>query len=157
MKINTMKNIFFLITLSLIFCSSAFSQDRNKQKIKAYKTAYITQELDLDSKEAEKFWPIYNDYEKRIFHVRLEKMRNEKKRIQDLGGPEALIDEDAKNTLFLMIGWEKEVVDTREEMYKKLSEILSPVKLLKLYHTELNFNKRLLRELRKGPGPSHKN
>ena len=150
-----MKNIFFIITLSLICCSSAFSQDRNKQRIKAYKTAYITQELEHDSKEAEKFWPIYNDYEKKVFHLRLEKMRNERKRIQELGGPEALIDEDANNTLFLMISWEKEVVDTREEMYKELSKILPPVKLLKLYHTELNFNKRLLREFRKGPGPSH--
>lgn len=150
-----MKNIFFTITLSLVCCSISFSQDRNKQRIKAYKTAYITQELDLDSKEAEKFWPIYNDYEKKIFHVRAEKMRNEKNRIQDLGGPEALTDDNARSTLLQMLSWEKEVVDTRAKMYKELNKILSPVKLLKLYHTELNFNKRLLREFRKGPGPAH--
>ena len=136
----------------MIFCSTLVSQERNKERIKAYKTAYVTQELDLDSKEAEKFWPIYNEYEKMIYSIRLGKMRKEKKRIHEMGGPEAINDEDAKKTVFKMLNWEKEVVVKREQMYKELSTVLSPVKLLKLYHTELNFNKRLLTEFKRGPG-----
>ena len=40
--------------------------------------------------------------------------------------------------------------ETREEMYEALSKTLNPVKLLKLYQAEMNFNKRLLHEYKKG-------
>ena len=35
---------------------------RTKEKIKALKVAHITNELDLTSKEAQQFWPIYNEF-----------------------------------------------------------------------------------------------
>jgi hypothetical protein len=33
-----------------------------REKIKALKVAFITKELNLTSGEAEKFWPVYNEY-----------------------------------------------------------------------------------------------
>jgi len=50
----------------------------------------------------------------------------------------------------MMLDSEKEITKTREEMYKTLSKILTPSKLLKLYHAEMSFNKRLLSEFKKG-------
>ena len=77
-------------------------------------------------------------------------MRKERSRIRDLGGPEMLSDEEASKTLNKMLASEKEITKTRDEMYKALSKILTPTKLLKLYHAEMNFNKRLLSEFKKG-------
>ena len=145
-----MNKVLIMLALSLMFSAGLIAQDRGKERIKAYKTGYITQELDLNSKEAEKFWPVYNEYDKKIFSLRIENMRNERHRIKELGGPEALSDTEASNALNRMLSAEKEVAETREDMYKALSKILHPPKLLKLYHAEMNFNKRLLSDYKKG-------
>ena len=39
--------------------------------MQALKIAFITQRLDLTSAEAEKFWPIYNEYEVEINNLRI--------------------------------------------------------------------------------------
>ena len=147
-----MNKTFILALFILSFCLQAHAQRGGKERIKAYKTAYITNELDLSAKEAEKFWPIYNDYEKKIFRLRVEKGRQQRQRINNAGGPENLAEDEATNIVFTMLNAEKEATVTRENMYKELSKVLSPAKLLKLYHAEMNFNKRLLSEYRKRNG-----
>ena len=139
-----------MAVIAIMLSTGLLAQERGKERIKAYRTAYITQELDLSSKEAEIFWPVYNEYDKKIFNLRVVKMRKERSRIKELGGPEMLSDEEASKTLNVMLVSEKEITKTREDMYKALSKILSPTKLLKLYHAEMSFNKRLLSEFKKG-------
>ena len=55
-----------MVFLILVFSKEVSAQEGGKERIRAYKTAYITQELDLSSSEAEKFWPVYNEYDKKI-------------------------------------------------------------------------------------------
>ena len=145
-----MNKALIMAVIALMLSTGLIAQERGKERIKAYRTAYITQELDLSSKEAEKFWPVYNEFDKKIFNLRVVKMRKERSRIKELGGPEMLSDEEASKTLNVMLVSEKEITKTREDMYKALSKILSPTKLLKLYHAEMSFNKRLLSEFKKG-------
>ena len=134
----------------LLLCFEANAQQQGqKERIKAYKTAYITEKLDLSVKEAEKFWPVYNEYDKELFSLKVEKSRKEKHRIKELGGPENVSDKEATEIVFNMLGNEKEAAITREKMYQDLSKNLSPTKLLILYQAERNFNKRLLSEYRK--------
>lgn len=145
-----MNKALIMAAIAIMLSTGLIAQERGKERIKAYRTAYITQELDLSSKEAEKFWPVYNEYDKKIFNLRVVKMREERSRIKELGGPEMLSDEEASKTLNTMLASEKEIYKTREDMYKALSKVLSPTKLLKLYHAEMSFNKRLLSEFKKG-------
>lgn len=145
-----MNKALIMAAIAIMLSTGLIAQERGKERIKAYRTAYITQELDLSSKEAEKFWPVYNEYDKKIFNLRVVKMREERSRIKELGGPEMLSDEEASKTLNKMLASEKEITKTREDMYKALSKVLSPTKLLKLYHAEMSFNKRLLSEFKKG-------
>ena len=146
-----MRKTLILAFLALIFCTVAVAQGKegHRERIKAYKTAYITQELNLTSEEAEKFWPIYNEYDSKIFNLRIVEIRKEKHRIRDLGGPENMNSEDAKKTLAKMLAYEKEAGQTKEKMYQELSNILDPVKLMKLYEAEMNFGKKLLSDFRK--------
>jgi hypothetical protein len=138
--------------LVFAFYTKTNAQQGGKERMKAFKTAYITEELDLSVKEAEKFWPVYNKYDKKLFSLKVEKVRKERHRIKELGGPQNVSDQEATNIVFSMLSAEKEASITREKMYKDLSKILSPTKLLTLYQAEMNFNKRLLSEYRKRKG-----
>lgn len=65
---NNMKKTLFLFLSLLTF--TAFGQDDRHSQIRAMKTAYITEELDLSASEAEKFWPVYNSYRKDLWDLR---------------------------------------------------------------------------------------
>jgi len=82
-----MKNI-FLIGLILVSANSfaqentetpANTENREKvaQNIDALKIAYITKELNLSSDEAQKFWPIYNNYSNEIKKAKIELKQDE--------------------------------------------------------------------------------
>lgn len=152
MKTEVMKRI---IIFGIVFCLgiAAWSQGRGQlERIKAFKTGYLTQELDLSSAEAEKFWPIYNEYEKKIFELRVEKRKAEREKMNSMGGPGSLSDAEATEFLNNLFKNESEVIEKRQELYKELKQVLSPKKLLVLYKAEADFNRRLLSEFkRRGP------
>lgn len=152
MKTEIMKKI-ALFGIVLCLSMAAWSQGRGQhERVKAFKTGYLTQELDLSSAEAEKFWPIYNTYEKKIFELRVEKRRAEREKMNSMGGPEALSDAQATDFLKGLFENEMDVLETKQELYKELGKVLSPRKLLLLYKAEADFNRRLLSEFkRRGP------
>ncbi len=143
-----------MMTLLLMLGISGMikAQENHRERIRAYKTAHITQQLDLSVKEAEKFWPVYNTYDKAMFRLKVLKVKEEKNRIKEKGGMDALNDKEANDFLAEMIQNEKEIIKIKEKLYKDLSKMLSAKKLLKLYKAEMDFNKKLLSEYRrKGP------
>ena len=68
-----MKKI-LLLTLFLLninyFCYSQVNNRKNN--IEAIQIAYLTRELSLSPDEAQKFWPIYNEYRDELLAVRKE-------------------------------------------------------------------------------------
>ena len=72
MKTKIIYPILFLLISSFSF-SQGFKE--KKGKVKALKIAYITEELDLTTEEAQKFWPIYNAFDDKQSELRHEKMR----------------------------------------------------------------------------------
>ena len=66
MKIN---NTIILILL-LLFVSGLYAQRPGRERVKTLKVAFITEQLDLTSKEAQEFWPLYNEHEKNMQRFR---------------------------------------------------------------------------------------
>jgi hypothetical protein len=61
-----MKKLFSVLVIFCWLCLPARSQGQQQRPmaglVEAYKTAFITQRLNLSTEEAQKFWPIYNAY-----------------------------------------------------------------------------------------------
>ena len=54
------------LTMVLAVASSLFAQpEKKKEDIKAMKIGFITNELNLTPDEAQKFWPVYNEFQKK--------------------------------------------------------------------------------------------
>ena len=64
----------FLLNISY-FCYAQF--EKRKNNIEAIQIAYLTRELSLSSEEAQKFWPVYNDYRDELVSVRKEARNDE--------------------------------------------------------------------------------
>jgi hypothetical protein len=54
--------LFLICTLSLFSQQNNLGQETDVSRIEALKIAYITKKLNLSPDEAQRFWPIYNNY-----------------------------------------------------------------------------------------------
>jgi len=61
MKTNRTFRLFLLIMMPMAVFAQDRQQDR-KDKIETMHIAYLSEKLNLTSGEAEKFWPVYNEY-----------------------------------------------------------------------------------------------
>lgn len=145
MKIK--KNILILLFFS-IMSATMFAQGANNEKIKALKTAFITNKLDLSSKEAQQFWPIYNEYSKTIQKVKIQKTRQIAMEVKNKGGINNLSEKDATSLIQEHLLIDTKVLEAKKMLYVKLSDVLSPKKIIRLFKAEQDFNKELLKQLR---------
>lgn len=148
---NIVRNI--ITILLVLFSIHASAQQDRREKINAYKTAYITGQLSLTKTEAEKFWPIYNAYEDAQFKVRNGELRNIRRQIDsDING---MTDKEALVLLQKLERAEETLHKQRRQLTTDLGRIISPLKILKLKRAEEEFNRRLLKQYR-GKGPQRK-
>jgi hypothetical protein len=119
------------------------AQERNYEKIKAHKTAYITEKVNLTSAQAEKFWPIYNQFEAEVMILRKAEREefegNKNKNIDDLSDSEA-------NAMLAKHNQRRgELTEKLQNLIGSLKGVISPQQTLKLLRAEEDFKRRLLR------------
>ncbi len=145
-----MKKYLFSLFVVLAFCFSTNAQKRkgHKEKIKLLKISYLTEQLDLTSSEAEKFWPVYNEHSKNILDFMAKKSDAIKKELSVVKEIDS-IDEKKALTLFNLTQYlERKKFDERENYIKKLKTILPIKKILKLQIAEKEFGRKLMRKYR---------
>ena len=124
-----MKKI-LLLTLFLLninyFCYSQVQNRRNN--IEVIQIAYLTRELSLSPDEAQKFWPIYNEYRDELLAVRKEVRADE-------------------------IMFEEKVVNIRKKYKTDFKKVLeTDLRVNQVFVAEKSFRELLRKELMKRRG-----
>lgn len=114
------------------------------ERVQSLKVAFITKGLSLTPAEAEKFWPVYNEYQDKREAVR-KKMQENYKKIREQA--DELTNEELLRLSDEILQYRKQDVDLQLELHEKLKKILPPKKLAQLYVVEEDFKKELLRIL----------
>ena len=143
----------FVIILALFSLQQIKAQNPNLDKLKGYKIAFFTQKLNLTSQEAEKFWPVYNDFQNKRNILQQERAllnRNINQNELNMTDKEMI---DAGDKL---ISLQVSEAALAMEFHKKVKEILSPRKVIRLYQAENQYRLQLLNEL-KDNNPLKKN
>ncbi|SEK41457.1 hypothetical protein SAMN04488008_101437 [Maribacter orientalis] len=140
----------YILSLFMLFTAISFGQHKKDwEKIKSLKVAYITEKLSLDSKEAQKFWPIYNEYEEKRHAL----IRKEHSQIKDkLENSDDLSEEDAKKLLTLKISIEEDEEELDKAFLIKVSKVTSSKKALLLLKAEEDFKRDLIKQYRHNKG-----
>ena len=116
-------------------------KDARHERIKALKVAFFTQELDLTEKKAEKFWPIYNKYER-------EKYELHKREHIDLENVECMSEAESEDLLNEFLSVESEEYKIKKQLFRDLKQIISAKEIIKLHKLEDEFHKKLIKEYR---------
>ena len=144
-KIKILAPLLFLIaTLSL---SSQERQDWDK--IKSLKIAFITERLNLSPKEAQSFWPIYNEHQSKKEDLFKEERFEIGSEIKNL---DALSDAQASALLIRMQKLEEEKHKVEKTYIDKISKTISAKKTILLMRSEEDFKRQLIKQYRQKRG-----
>jgi hypothetical protein len=144
---------FILFGILFIFSFTiAMAQERRDpspemwEKIKAEKISFFTSKLNLTPAEAQAFWPVYNEFEKKRFDI--QRQIHDFERMPDDEYAKLTEQEIIKMTNNYIESFEKEA-SLRKEYHNKFLKILPQKKVLLMYRTENEFRGHMIREYRK--------
>lgn len=120
-------------------------QQEKKENIESMKIAFLTKKLELTPEEAQRFWPVYNEYSAKI-------QENRKKRRQDLKYAKENFDEmsdkEVEQAVENEMNFRQKELDIQKEYNTKFKSVLPIKKVAKLYAAEEQFKKVLLEKLK---------
>lgn len=146
---NQFKNISFLI-IAIFIAGNALAQKKNgrgwderKERYKAEKVAFITNGLDLKVAEAQKFWPVYNEYssEREKVHDRRHELVRKCRNFDDI------TEKEAANINKEFAELAKKDADILEKYRIKFEKVLSAKRTLRLFMLEHEFKNHLLKKI----------
>jgi hypothetical protein len=124
-----MKKILLITTILMSSLFAAKAQDdqpgdeaKRQEKIKALYVAYITQELNLNADEAQKFWPLHAQFETDIKAVKPEMPELEK---------------------------QQTVLNIKKKYQENFNRILGPKRCERFFRMDGEFKRKLLDRIRK--------
>lgn len=118
-----MKQMILIAMLTMGLGLFAIAQPGRGEKIEAIKVAYITRELNLTADEAQRFWPVYNEYFKEL-----------KKAVMENRGDE--------------LAAEEKVLNIRKKYKADFKKVLGDdVRVNKVYQVDRKFHEMLRKEM----------
>ncbi|TFV97573.1 hypothetical protein E4S40_02675 [Algoriphagus kandeliae] len=141
MKKTSLVILFFFLIISIGFAQRRGSID--SERLEAARVAFITTRLDLSTEQAEKFWPIFNEYNK--------KREANLKEIADLtprNREEEITDQQAKELISKRFSIQKQMIDEEEKFVDKVSQVISYQQILKLNGLNRDFARMLYQRQR---------
>lgn len=124
-------------------------KDHHKEhhkKVKAYRISFLTEELDLSTAEAEKFWPLFRHYDKAKDSLLKAYYQNHRWLKDSLT---YLTDASAMELIEQHYQKEHQLMKKKEEMAQAFAEVIGAKKTLKFLHLEHRFRQRLVEKMRK--------
>lgn len=135
--------LFFNILLLVFLASTSYAQDKKAlNKIEAAKIALITERLELTPEQAEKFWPIYREYNNQLRDIRKE--FDQKRKNFD---PNQASEEENRQMLELATGVKEQQLNLEKEYSDRILTVISTRQLNNLRNAERDFKEMLLQRI----------
>lgn len=106
-------------------------------KIESIKSDYISKNINLTSEEADKFLPVYNQYQKdlsMVLHQKRQNMQNSQKDPQDL------VNDNFE--------YDSKILNIKKHYNDEFSKILPPDKVMHFWKSERQFNEEMIKRLK---------
>ncbi len=146
----------YIILLAIISSLTLSAQQGQMRRgagidqVEAEKIAIFTRYLELSSREAREFWPVYDDFQNRRRILSQERQTLSAYYSQNYMN---MSEKEAEEIADSYIGLQVKEAELAEEFHKKFKAVLPKGKVMRFYQAENEFRMQLLRRLRGGAGP----
>lgn len=157
-----MKKLLFIIGMCVI-CAASMAQPPSEhlspermKEIRAQKSAYLTARLSLTPEEAQRFWPVYNEYDERTSALRRE-LHDLDRRSRN--GEDTLTEADANAFMEQEIENRQKELDLLRRFQSDSKRLIGAVRTVELGRAERDFHREMLKRYResgKGSRPERR-
>ncbi|MFT6716393.1 MAG: hypothetical protein ACJA0Q_001032 [Saprospiraceae bacterium] len=116
-----------------------------REKIKTFKIGYLTEKLSLTTEEATRFWPVYNDFQKKKYALRKQVLGSKKQR----KNIDSLSDAELEKIVDNQMKLKEKMLALEKEFYVKIKEILPIKKIYLLGKAERDFKRIMIQKMQK--------
>ena len=143
-KYIIMNKIYILIIVPLLFLFQlSFGQDRNaRQKIESARIALITERLGLTPEQAEKFWPIYNEYNNHRREL-VQELQEARKNVD----MKNLSEEQGQALMKLGMDIKERQLILEKNYAQRLNQVITTQQMLSLRKAEEDFRRMIIQRL----------
>ena len=136
---------YLIITFFISLCTFATAQNATdkKEQIASLRVAFITKELNLTSKEAQLFWPVYNEYQDKLETLRTTRRKENRKL-----APETMTDKEAEQFIENETDFKVNEANLQKQYYSRFKQSLPVKKVALLIKAEEDFKRELLKQLK---------
>ena len=145
----------FVLMLTLSFTGFAQNDDDSSNRkehfegrMESMKIAYITDELDLKTDEAQRFWPLFNEYSAKMKALKEDKKSDRK--------PMEMSEAEAEKYLQDLISYKEEELAIQKEYVSKMKNIIPSKKVAKLFILESKFRDKMVKRIKDRMGRREK-
>ncbi|MGB0431614.1 MAG: hypothetical protein ACPGLV_14160, partial [Bacteroidia bacterium] len=122
-------------------------RDFDRSEAKALKVGIYTRVLELNTKEAEAFWPVFNEFEEKMQTIKNEEReirKNVESRFSELK------DSEIEKNIDRMMALKTEENELVIAYYEKYKKILPMKKVALIHRAEMTYKRALLNKMREG-------
>ena len=140
------RTTYIVITILIILGSfSRVALAQEGERIKSMRIAVYTDALRLSPQEAKAFWPVFDEYQKKLKDIQLQEKRERNQAVKNWT---TLTDAEASQLLDKMIEFEQKQIDLKKQYIEEFKKVIPVKKVLLLRKAELQFKKALLEKIK---------
>ncbi|WP_437922356.1 hypothetical protein [Sphingobacterium sp. LRF_L2] len=132
----------FAVTFGILSVAGQSRDSKRFAAIENEKIAYITKELNLSQSEAQRFFPIYNQYNREMWNIKSEK--NNSSTSAPYGGNS--FNGSAKRDI---LSYDAKELEVKKNYRKKFAEVIGNSRASQFFEIEQNFRELLYKELQR--------
>jgi len=139
-----------LLPMAFLSINTYAQEDKDersiREQIETEKIAFFTEKIGLTLKEAERFWPVYNEYwdkKNAILQERKQKMN------AYLNGTRTFSNKELEELADSYVDYRMQKAKLLEEYHEKFKEVLPVEKVMRVYMADYDFKSYLLKKIKK--------
>jgi len=134
--------LLILLAQPLLAQEEQIKDQKAQEKIKAARIAFITERLGLTPEEAEKFWPVYHE-----FDTKRNALRQEFEQARRNPDPKRSREENERQLLELNFKLKQRELDLEKEYSGRILNTISAQKLAALRQAEQDFRRIIIKQI----------
>jgi hypothetical protein len=140
---------FILISASVCGQGGSPRFEEAMAKMKADRVSFLTEKLQLSVEEAEKFWPLYNEY----LSKREDLMWGKREKMHRNFDPSSISEAEMNKMLNEILDQEVKLAQLKKDYFEKLKGVIPVKKVLTLHRVEQEFMNHMLNQIRGDRNP----
>ncbi len=135
------RHLKIIILLFLLLQSVVYVAQTDRDKVEALRVAFIGKKLELTTNEADKFWPVYNEYNDKVKALRKTVRQSFKKGVDNLS------EKELEDLYQLEIKSKQAEAELHKAYNDKIKVIIGTKKTVKLRIAEDEFKKEIIKTI----------